>query len=222
VTLTAPTLFAATDKLEFTSDTATTLYAVTLVDTRTGDFDQLVPLGWRRVLSSDIKLYEADQSARALVVYNATSATDDWAGSEAALTTLKQRNVSYFPVIHGAEAEPSHVHFASDPARITAYSADTIRIQADSKFEDAYLLLADAWYPGWRATVNGEATPVYRANVMFRAVRVPKGSSEVVFTFQPDLWYTALGAGGMMWLLWVVVLLWALRRQATHSNQRLV
>ena len=32
--------------------------ALTLVDTRTGDFQQLSPYPWTRVLSSDIKMYE--------------------------------------------------------------------------------------------------------------------------------------------------------------------
>jgi hypothetical protein len=207
VTLPAATKFTVTDMLEFSAAGETTIHAVTLVDARTGDFDQLVPVGWQRVLSSDIKLYETDQSARALVVYNATSATDDWLGSETALNTLKQSTASYFPVIHGAETVPSHVHFAFDTAQIVEYGADMIRIKADSKFEDAYLLLADAWYPGWHATVNGEETRIYRANVMFRAIRVPKGSSEIVFTFQPDLWYRAIGAGAVVWLLWSIALL---------------
>jgi len=48
-----------------------------------------------------------------------------------------------------------------------------------------YLVLADVWYPGWRCTLDGGRTPLYRANYLFRAVAVPEGDHEVVFTFEP-------------------------------------
>jgi uncharacterized membrane protein YfhO len=35
------------------------------------------------------------------------------------------------------------------------------------------VIVNDAWAPGWSATVNGDAAPVYRANGLFRAVVVP-------------------------------------------------
>ena len=50
---------------------------------------------------------------------------------------------------------------------------------------EAWLFLGDSWYPGWRATVDGREAPVRRANVFGRAVRVPGGRREVVFTYRP-------------------------------------
>ena len=32
--------------------------------------------------------------------------------------------------------------------------------------------IADTYYPGWQATVNGDAAPIYPANVLFRAVAI--------------------------------------------------
>ncbi|MDP2470012.1 MAG: YfhO family protein [Candidatus Palauibacterales bacterium] len=46
-------------------------------------------------------------------------------------------------------------------------------------------VLSDRWYPGWKATVNGDRVPVYRANGVFRAVTVPAGVSDVEFRFAP-------------------------------------
>ena len=68
----------------------------------------------------------------------------------------------------------------------------------------AFLLLTDAYYPGWTASVNGEPTAVRRADVMFRAVPMPAGESTVVFEYRPDWLPAALIAGGIGWLLAVL------------------
>jgi hypothetical protein len=48
-----------------------------------------------------------------------------------------------------------------------------------------FLVLTDVWYPGWTATIDGEPVRVYRANYVFRAVRIPSGRHDVVFRFEP-------------------------------------
>ena len=39
--------------------------------------------------------------------------------------------------------------------------------------------------PGWEASVNDEEVEIFRANFLFRAVRVPVGRSVVDFRYQP-------------------------------------
>jgi len=46
-------------------------------------------------------------------------------------------------------------------------------------------VLNDVWHPWWRATIDGNATEIFRANAIFRAVQVPPGKSTVRFTFAP-------------------------------------
>jgi len=49
-----------------------------------------------------------------------------------------------------------------------------------------YLVLADLWYPGWTATLNGKPAPVLQADVAFRAVALPtSGRHRVVFNYFP-------------------------------------
>jgi hypothetical protein len=47
----------------------------------------------------------------------------------------------------------------------------------------ALLVLADNWYPAWKARVGGEDAPVLRANHTLRAIPVPSGESEVEVYF---------------------------------------
>jgi hypothetical protein len=47
------------------------------------------------------------------------------------------------------------------------------------------LVLADSDYPGWRATVNGRATPILRTNSLLRGVALPGGKNEVRFEYRP-------------------------------------
>jgi hypothetical protein len=52
-------------------------------------------------------------------------------------------------------------------------------------FGDGYLVLLDTYYPGWVATVDGQSTPIYRANYIGRAIFVSAGEHAIRFEYQP-------------------------------------
>jgi len=54
-----------------------------------------------------------------------------------------------------------------------------------SNEEEAFLRVADAWDPGWKAWVDGEPAEVLRADYLFCAVRLAAGSHVVVFRHDP-------------------------------------
>ena len=80
-------------------------------------------------------------------------------------------------------------------------------------------MLADAWFPGWTATLDDTPTPVLRANYLVRAVAVPAGRHEVVFSYDPPGYATGRTVSGVAWsVLGVALVLAGLlgRRQRQH------
>lgn len=71
----------------------------------------------------------------------------------------------------------------------------------------ALLLLADVWYPGWGASIDGQSAPLLRANYLLRGVRVPAGSHRVRFMFRPRplALGAAISAGTLLVLASVLV-----------------
>ena len=76
----------------------------------------------------------------------------------------------------------------------------TIRAVLDAP---GYLVLADTWYPGWRATVDGEPVPLLRANHAFRTVHLAAGEHVVRMVYRP----TSVLAGGLISLMTGVVVI---------------
>ena len=88
------------------------------------------------------------------------------------------------------------------PASVVTYEPELVRVRVEVP-DTGYLVLLDAYYPGWMATVDGAAEPIMRANSMFRAVLVPAGDHTVEFRFRPD----SLRVGGAISLVSVGLLL---------------
>ena len=66
---------------------------------------------------------------------------------------------------------------------MAAYGPQEIVMGVEAE-RDCYLFISDTYYPGWKATVDGESAPVLRANYAFRAVAVTAGAHEVRMTFE--------------------------------------
>jgi hypothetical protein len=69
-------------------------------------------------------------------------------------------------------------------ARLTSYESGRVAVATRST-GDGYVVLADAWHPCWRATIDGEPAPILRADAALRAVSVAYGEHTVVFTYDP-------------------------------------
>jgi len=75
--------------------------------------------------------------------------------------------------------------YPETPVEAKLTTVEDTRMTADvSAPSGGFLVLSEAYYPGWRATVDGQPTPVYRADVMFQGVAVPPGHHVVTFALE--------------------------------------
>ncbi|MFN8523110.1 MAG: oligosaccharide flippase family protein [Chloroflexota bacterium] len=83
-------------------------------------------------------------------------------------------------------------HLASDtgapgtltPATIVERSPSRVVVETDAPHA-GYLVLADTYFDGWTATVDGAPTGVLRANGVARAAQIPPGRHRVAFELRP-------------------------------------
>jgi hypothetical protein len=70
-------------------------------------------------------------------------------------------------------------------------SANRVEVQVSTN-ADGWLFLADTWYPGWAASIDGASVPIFKADYLFRAVQVPGGDHRVEFHYNPPLFRIGL------------------------------
>ncbi len=69
-------------------------------------------------------------------------------------------------------------------ARIVSETPLELNLAVDSP-DGGMLVVADGYFPGWEASIDGASTTIYRANLAFRAVVVPAGVHSVRMVYQP-------------------------------------
>ncbi len=67
---------------------------------------------------------------------------------------------------------------------IIAYSPNEVKIDVETE-TPGLLFLSDNFYPGWQALVDGRETKIYRADYSFRAINLPEGNHQVIFSYKP-------------------------------------
>lgn len=95
---------------------------------------------------------------------------------------------------------------------------ELIRLDVSTKRSN-FLVLADQYYPGWTATINGAQTEIYRANVLGRAVLVPAGRHMVEYRYLPRSLIAGFAIGAIFCAGVVVLLLLAVILRSRNQEQ---
>jgi hypothetical protein len=93
------------------------------------------------------------------------------------------------------------------PADISLRSYEANRVEmAVTTTGTSFVVLADQYYPGWQAHVDGEETEIFRTNGVLRGVVIPPGEHTLTFSYGPRKIYASLVAGGMSIVLCMVLI----------------
>ncbi|MCP4425544.1 MAG: YfhO family protein, partial [Chloroflexi bacterium] len=91
-----------------------------------------------------------------------------------------------FLELEGQPMPPLLETAVSPNAQVIINSYELNRIELAVNLDNpGFLVLSDTYYPGWKAAIDGEETPIYRANSLLRAIYVPAGTSTITFRFMP-------------------------------------
>lgn len=69
-------------------------------------------------------------------------------------------------------------------ARRVVVMRNTVTVDLDAPAE-GWVVVNEAWDPGWRATLDGRAVPVHKANFLMRAVQVGAGPHRIEMVYAP-------------------------------------
>lgn len=133
--------------------------------------------------------------------------------AETAATQLARPDFDYWnaALVEGEQAPVSAAPLvAEEAARVVGRSANTLLIEATA-VQPRFLIVSDAFYPGWQASIDGESIKIWKSNVALRGVVVPAGTHHIEMTFRP--WNFSIGVGlsvgtAVVVLLWSVVVGW--------------
>lgn len=182
--------------------------AVTLVDARDGTFSSLTMPPYRLIFSGDVKIYEnLSVLPRAFLVGGWRWVPDSPAAVAAMRDEAFDPIQSAVIVGDGTDAAPTTAGVGR--ATIVDYTPESIRLRAAVE-QDALLVLADAFYPGWQATVDGQAVEVAMVDGMFRGVFLPAGEHEVAFHYRPSSFRAGTVASLVGVALTVLIAVWSL------------
>jgi len=166
--------------------------------------------------AEDTRIYLNDgYFPRAFIAHHAEVVPDgDAALARLADPTFDRRNVVVLEETPSSEEVlPGTGYLVErETVEITDYRLNSVTLRAHSE-DPGYLVLADAYYPGWQATVDGKKTQVYQADFILRAVYLSPGDHQVRFFFRPPSFIVGAGVSATALAVWAGLLLCGVRRR---------
>src|SRR5581483_5686253 len=88
------------------------------------------------------------------------------------------------PDPHGAVPPVGAPSGGEPPVEVVAEGAERLRLRAAPR-SAAVLVVADTWFPGWTARVDGVPAPILRADYALRALPLAAGVHDVELLYRP-------------------------------------
>jgi hypothetical protein len=101
-------------------------------------------------------------------------------------TAFDPRDVVFFEKDPKLQVEPPH---PAAKAEFLSYDIQDMQLKVTTSGNNL-LFFSETYYPeGWKASIDGKETPIYRADYLFRAVVVPPGIHKLEMKFEPTGFY---------------------------------
>ena len=163
-----------------------------VVTLHTKGYEHLLPAGAVEslVLAEPIRIFRVPQPLPRVYAVSGVRVLDGERAIQllAAPTFDPRRELILYASLPRRSPDPQFI--AS--CKIIDLRPDRVRVEAVLS-HPGYVVLVDTFDPGWKATVDGHAARVLRANVAFRAVPVTAGRHELVFLYRPASVFWGLG-----------------------------
>ena len=108
---------------------------------------------------------------------------------------------------------------ASEQVQVGRYESNRMELSVHASGR-ALLVLSELYYPGWTATVNGQAAGIWKVDGILRGIVVPRGDSQVSLRYRPARIYIGAALTVAAFGAVLSAAIWAWPRGARFSVQR--
>jgi len=91
-------------------------------------------------------------------------------------------------IVEASAGELPSPPLASGEVELVSYAPSAVALRTRSS-GSSFLVVGDAWYPGWEAEIDGRPARLYIADVTFRGLALPAGDHRVEMRFVPRILY---------------------------------
>ncbi len=177
-------------------------------------YGNIQPQGWQSGEQPNVYTAPAKPTETWLVA-SARWAADDAEAKEQ--LTSPDWNPEEIVILQGdPEITESPVACTDASVRTTSSRSTRYQYQVIST-GDCFLVVAHTWYPGWKASLDGQTVELYRANLAFQAVYIPSGGGDVTLSYTPR--GTGISAGISLlsiFLTFILIVFGLFRNQTTN------
>jgi hypothetical protein len=163
--------------------------------------------------TEQMQLYELDpRASRAMIVPDALMGPNvEW---QIQGMFLERFHPSDGVLVSETPPPPAGFPNAAAPASATFVEDGINRVVVDASLPaDGYLALFDTYDPDWKVEVDGTPAPLMRANGLFRAVHLARGTHRVTFKYHPSAFYLGAQISAVTALVLAIAMLWERRRR---------
>ncbi|HME45075.1 MAG TPA: YfhO family protein [Syntrophorhabdales bacterium] len=180
-------ILSSIDEAKRFFDVAGIRYVVSIMKLDEDDFSLLKSM---KLGDTRLYLYEYDDYPGRFLLFSRIRTVPD---EKSMIEAMADRSIDLRQelIVLSKEAQPSAPVSTRGKVELVRYEPNNLVLKCRTD-RGGFLYVSDAYYPGWRAYVDGQRTEILRADLAFRAVKVPPGEHTVLFRYVPISFYAGL------------------------------